>query len=197
MLTDARVNAILDTEFGTGATGKFSLHTAFSTTGANEVTGGTYAKQTPTWSAAASRSKATSGNIDFAIPAGTTVAWIGVWDNAGTTFKGMWPNGGTDFSFQINDTANSILCEGHGLANGDRCAFTGTTLPTGLTAGTHYFVTGVTAADPDTFQVEATSGGGAIAFAGQPSHDARVSKIILETYAGAGTHRVSAFSVGL
>lgn len=198
MITDARVNAMLDAEFGTGATGKFSLHTAFSLTGANEVSGGSYAKQTPTWSAASSRSKATSGNIDFSVPAGTTVAWIGVWDNAGTGFKGMFPNGGTEYSFQVDLTNNRIYAEGHGMVNDDRVTFTGATLPTNLTAGTHYWVVGNTAGDPDYFQVATTQGGAAIDISGaQPSNDARVSKIVLESYAGAGTHRISSFSIGL
>lgn len=195
MITDARANAILDTEYPAGT--KMSLHTAYSATGANEVAGGSYAKQTPTFSAAATRSKATSGNIDFSVPAGTTVAWIGLWDTAATTFKGMWPNGGTDFSFQVDLTNNRIYCEGHGLANDDRVAFTGATVPAGLTAGTAYWVVGVTAGDPDYFQVSATQGGAAIDITAQASADARLSKIVLETYAGAGTHRVSAFSVGL
>jgi len=196
MLTDARANAILDTEFA--AADKMSLHTAYSATGASEVTGGTYAKQTITWGAAASRSKASSGNIDFAIPAGTTVAWIGVWNSALTVFRGMWPNGGTDYSFQLDvATNNRIYAEGIGLANDDRVTFTGATVPGGLTAGTAYYVVGMTAADPDYFQVAATQGGAAIDITSQPSADARVSKIVLEAYAGAGTHRVSSFAVGL
>lgn len=196
MLTDTRVNAILDTEFALND--KMSLHTAYSATGTNEVTGGSYAKQTITWSSAASRSKASSGNIDFSVPAATTVAWIGVWDSAGTTFRGMWPNGGTDYSFQVDLTNNRIYCEGHGMANDDRVTFTAATLPTNLTAGTHYYVVGVTAGDPDYFQVSSASGGAAIDITtSQPSADARVSKIVLEAYAGAGTHRISAFSVSM
>ncbi len=196
MLTDARVNAILDTEFAAGD--KMSLHTAYSATGTNEVTGGSYAKQTITWAAAASRSKASSGNIDFSIPAGTTVAWIGIWDSTAATFRGMWPNGGTDYSFQLDvATNNRVYVEGCGYANGDTVAFTGTTVPGGLTAGTAYYVVGMTAADPDYFNVALTAGGAAIDITSQASADARVSKIVLEAYTGAGTHRVSSFSVGM
>lgn len=196
MLTDARANAMLDTEFA--ASDKMSLHTAYSATGTNEVSGGSYAKQTITWSAAASRSKASSGNIDFSVPAAVTVAWIGIWNSALTVFRGMWPNGGTDFSFQLDvATNNRIYAEGIGLANDDRVTFTGATVPGGLTAGTAYWVVGMTAADPDYFQVSATQGGAAIDITSQHSADARVSKIVLEAYAGAGTHRVSSFSVGL
>lgn len=63
MLTSARANAILDTEFATND--KMSLHTAYSATGTNEVTGGSYAKQTITWGAASGRSKASSGNPEL------------------------------------------------------------------------------------------------------------------------------------
>lgn len=196
MFTDARANAILDTELT--AADKMSLHTAYSATGTNEVTGGSYARQTITWASAASRSKASSGNIDFPVPAATTVAWIGVWNSAGTVFRGMWPNGGTDFSLQLDvATNNRIYAEGNGMANDDRVTFTGATVPAGLTAGTHYWVVGATAADPDYFQVAATQGGAAIDITGLPSADARVSKIVLEAYSGAGTHRVSSFSVGM
>lgn len=196
MLTDARINTILDTEFA--ASDKLSLHTAFSLTGANEVTGGSYAKQTITYAAAASRSKATSGNIDVPVPAGTTVAWIGVWNSVLTVFRGMFPNGGTERSFQVDLTNNRIYCEGHGMVNDQRAVFTGAALPTGLTAGTAYWVVGTTAGDPDYFQVAATQGGAAIDITtSQPSADARVSNIVLETYGADGTHRVTSLSVGM
>lgn len=196
MITDTRANTILDTEFAAGD--KMSLHTAYSATGINEVTGGSYARQTITWAAAAARSKASSGNIDFPVPAATTVAWIGVWNSAGTVFRGMWPNGGTDWSFQLDvATNNRIYAEGNGIITDDRVTFTGATVPGGLTAGTAYWAVGVTAADPDYFQVSSTQGGAAIDITSQASADARVSKVILEAYAGAGTHRVSSFTVGL
>lgn len=195
MQTDARVNAMLDTEFATGD--KMSLHTAYSATGTNEVSGGSYAKQTITWSAAASRSKASNGAVpDFSVPA-TTVAFVGVWDSAGTTFRGMWPNGGAEKSYQVDLTNNRIYCEGHGMVDTDRVVFTGATVPTGLTAGTLYYVVTTTAGDPDYFQVSATSGGSAIDISGQGSADSRVSKCVPEVYASAGTHRVTAFSVTL
>lgn len=193
MIPTARVNSLLDTEYA--ANDKLSLHTAFSTSGANEVTGGSYARQTITWSAASARSKASSGNIDVPVPTGTTVGWIGVWDSAGTTFKGMVANGGAEKQFQLDLTNNRIYCENHGLANDNRVVVTGDTVPTGLTAGTHYWVVGVTAGDPDYFQIASTQGGAAIDITGQHSADARISKIVLEAYAADGTHRVTSFSV--
>lgn len=193
MIPTTRVNSLLDTEYA--ANDKLSLHTAFSLAGANEVTGGSYARQAITWAAAASRSKASIGNIDVPVPAGTTVSWIGVWDSAGTTFKGMVANGGSEKQFQLDLTNNRVYCEAHGLANDDRVVVTGDTVPTGLTAGTPYWVVGVTAGDPDYLQIASSQGGAAIDITGQHSDDARISKIVLETYAGAGTHRVTSFSV--
>lgn len=194
MITDARANVMLDTEYVTGDL--LSLHSAFSTTGANELSGGSYARQAITWSAAASRAKASSGTINVPTPAAATVAWLGIWNSAGTVFKGMMPNSGFDRSFQVGVTANTIIVEGHGLANDDRVVFTGTP-PTGLTEGTHYFVTGVTAGDPDTFTVSATQGGAAIDITGQPAAHCVVSKVVIEVYAGAGTHQVTSVTARL
>lgn len=55
-----------------------SAHTAApGETGANEVTGGTYARKAVTLAAASAGSKAISGSVVFDIPAGTTVTHIG------------------------------------------------------------------------------------------------------------------------
>lgn len=197
MQTDARVNAMLDTEFALNDV--MSLHSAFSLTGANELTGGGYARQVITWAAAAARSKAASAAVpDFSVAAASTVAFVGVWNSAGTVFRGMWPNGGAEKTYQLDVvTNNRIYCEGHGMVDTNRVVFTGATVPGGLTAGTVYFVVGTTAADPDYFQVSLTSGGAAIDITGLPSGDSMVSKCVPEVYSGAGTHRITAFSVAL
>ena len=194
MITDARANVMLDAEYATGDL--LSLHTAFSTTGANEVSGGSYARQAITWAAAASRAKSKTGTISVPVPAAATVAWVGVWNSAGSTFKGMTPNGGSDKTFQVDLTNNRIYCEGSGYANDDRVTFTGTP-PTGLTQGTHYYVVGVTPGDPDYFQVAATQGGAAIDITGQHAANCVVSKITIETYASAGNHEITALTVSL
>src|SRR3954469_20583483 len=87
----------LDESISTGM--KFgSLHTAYSATGTNEVTGGSpaYARKALTWSAASSGSKALAPTLPtWDVPAATTVGWIGVWDAVTTgTFLGILPNGG-------------------------------------------------------------------------------------------------------
>jgi len=190
MFTDSYTNTVLDLALVTGD--KLSLHTAYSTTGANELTGGTYARTAATFSAAASRQKAISAAVALTgLPASAVVAWIGVWNTGGTVFKGMAPNGGSEFPFQVDLTANTIIAEAHGLVNDERVTFVGAP-PTGLTEGTHYFVTGVTAGDPDTFTVSATQGGAAIDITGQAGSNCMASKIVIETYVGAnGTHQIN------
>jgi hypothetical protein len=57
-----------------------SLHTASpGTTGANEVTGGGYARVQTTWSAASGSAQAGS-QVSITVPASTTVAYFGLWD---------------------------------------------------------------------------------------------------------------------
>jgi hypothetical protein len=78
-------NAALD---NVGAQGSWvSLHTADpGTTGASEVTGGSYARVQTTWSAAANGSKAGS-QVTINVPSGVTVAYFGVWSaSAAGTF---------------------------------------------------------------------------------------------------------------
>lgn len=58
-----------------------SLHTANpGATGASEVTGGGYARQPATFSAAASGARNLSADRPFSVPAGATVAFVGYWD---------------------------------------------------------------------------------------------------------------------
>lgn len=197
MFTDATANAMLDAI----TMDLCSLHTAFSSTGANEVAGGTpaYARKAITMGAAAARQRTNSTAPVFDVPAATTVPWIGLWTNAGTVFRGMFANGGTERGFQVDLTNDKILCEAHGLNNGDNVVFYGGTPPTGLAEGTIYFVISSTAADPDTFQVSATNGGAAINLTGQHTAACKMSKIIQEAFAAQGTFTVtaSAFTVGI
>jgi hypothetical protein len=54
----------------------------------NEVSGGSYARQTVLWNAADSGNMNLDGTATFSVPAGTTVAYVGFWNTAGTTFYG-------------------------------------------------------------------------------------------------------------
>lgn len=195
MLTDATVNLMLDSV----TIDLMSLHTAYSATGTNEVTGGTpaYARKAVTMAAASGRARASSSAPVFDVPAGTTVRFVGIWTNAGTVFRGMLPNGGSEFDYQVDQTNNRILAEGHTLANGNNVVFIGGTPPTGLTEGTVYFVVGVTASDPDYFQVSLTSGGAAIDLTGIGSGQCKASRLVEEVYASQATHTVNSFTVGI
>lgn len=195
MIVDTAVNTALDAIVVNLA----SLHSAYSATGLNELTGGSpaYAKKAITIGAAASRARASSTQPVFDVAAGSTVAFIGLWETAGTVFKGMFANGGTEKGFQVDVTNNKILCEAHGLVDTNNVVFYGGTPPTGLTEGTVYFVVGNTAADPDTFQVSLTSGGAAIDITGQPSAQCKFSRIVQETFGAQGTFTATALSFGV
>jgi hypothetical protein len=197
-LTDAAKGVALDALFPTG-TGTdrcyLGANTDYSATGTNlhgSVTAGA-------WAAASSGSKATTGNVDITITGAVTVKWISAWGGtAGNTFRGMAPNGSTGAkSFQVDLANNRIYCEGHGWADTQKITFYGDTAPTGLTAGTTYFVSGVVAGDPDYFTVSATSGGAAIDITGQAGAGCAVSNIVEDVYAAGGTHRVSSFTIAL
>lgn len=191
-LTDTAAHAALDAVLPSGANnGQLSLHSAYSATGASLIG----SKTNATFNAASGRSKALNAAVDITVPSANTVRWIGAWDSTGATFKGMIPNGGAAKSFQLDLTNNRVYCEAHGYVNDDKVAFFGDTVPTGLTEGTEYFVVGVTAGDPDYFQVSATQGGAAIDITGQHGAGCFVSKLVPEAYSGSGTHRVNTFTV--
>lgn len=88
--SNAGKNLLLD-GFASGAV-YASLHTGDpSTTGANEVTGGSpaYARKSVTWAAASAGALTTSNAQVFDVPAGTTIQYVGFWSLAsGGTFYG-------------------------------------------------------------------------------------------------------------
>ena len=174
-----------------------SAHTAYSSTGANEVTGGTpaYARKSVTYAAAASEARAASNTPTFDIPASTTVRWIGMWDavSAGN-FLGMIANGGTEQEFSVDTTAETVKVPAHGFSANQRIAFYGDTVPGGLTEGTVYFAVTITT---DTFQVSATSGGGAINLTSEPGRKCVVAAIVEETFGAQGTLAVTPHSIRL
>ena len=68
-----------------------SLHTGdTSTTGANEVTGGTYARVAVTWNSPSSGSVTNSNALSINLPASTTASYFGVWSasSSGTYYIG-------------------------------------------------------------------------------------------------------------
>jgi hypothetical protein len=175
-----------------------SLHSAYSASGANELTGGSYARLAVTWSSAASNSKALSGTpYNFAAPASSTVGFVGYWDALTTgNFQAMFPAGNaTGYAFAAPSATSTLLAPGSAYASLQPvCVFAtgGSSLPSGLTAGTIYYVKSPSG---DSFQLSATSGGSAITLSGDGS--GLVQAITTEIFSGAGTYALSAQSVSL
>jgi hypothetical protein len=194
-LVDATKNSMLTT-LSTLIT-HASLHSAFpSTTGANETTGGSYARKAVSFSAPAAGSMDISAAQLFDVPAAATVGWIGGWSalTAGT-FRGYAPNGSTGvLDFTVDATTDVVTAHAHGFANTDTITFYGDTPPGGLTEGTVYFARDVTT---NTFKVAATSGGVAIDLTSVGNVKCVVSKIVVETFAGAGQVNLQSFAQSL
>jgi hypothetical protein len=149
-----------------------SLHTGDpGLTGLNEVTGGSYVRQACALTAAASGHTDNSGLISFtSMPAiaAPGVVFGGLWDasTVGNFLVGgpMTPAAQLTSAFSALASTDLITSYGHGLTTNDAVEFEtaeGTVLPTGLTAGTVYYViaTGLTT---DAFEVSATVGGAAV-----------------------------------
>jgi hypothetical protein len=190
----------LDESISTGM--KFgSLHTAYSATGTNEVTGGSpaYARKALTWSAASSGSKALAATLPtWDVPAATTVGWIGVWDAVTVgTFLGILPNGGgalKRFAVPSGDLAGDTLeSPAHGFSNGDNVVvWAATGIASGLTVGTVYFVV---SSATNTLSLSLTSGGAAVDVTAVGS--GFLQKIVQEVFGAQGTLAVSSLSVDL
>ena len=179
--TNAEELRILGKEYGaTDYTPDGTLYAALFTTvpaddgtGGTEATGGNYARvavtnNTTNFPSANPKLNGTA----IAFPTATTGGY-----SSGATLKGMGfysaSSGGTLrswaylcdtlFSFVGLDTGDIIWAPGHTYTNGTKVivwAPASQTLPTGLSAGTEYFVI---SASGDSFQVSTTSGGSAVA----------------------------------
>ena len=190
-LNDAGRNATVD---GLAAVATFaSLHSGDpSTTGANELTGGSpaYAREAITYAAAATGTKANSAALTFDVPA-STVAHVGLWSavTAGT-FYGYFPAGGfTPFSANPDATSDAFTSYAHGLANTNQVLvydIQAAGLPAGFTEGTIYFVV---SAATDTFQLSATSGGAAITVT--TSGEVGIQRVLPEVFAAQGQYQVA------
>lgn len=190
-LTDAGRNAGLD---GLAAVAGFaSLHSGDpSTTGANELSGGSpaYARKAVTWAASATGQKSNSAGLTFDVPA-STVAYIGLWSalSAGT-FYGYYPAGGfTPMAATIDAATDVFTSFAHGLANTQQVLvydIMTSGLSTGFTEGTIYFVINATT---DTFQLSTTSGGAASTVT--VSMECVVHRILPEVFAAQGQYAVN------
>ncbi len=190
MLSVATENYLLD-QAGTNKFLYVSLHSAYSATGANELAGGSYARQALAWAAAASGGKNLSAQPTLNVPAGSTVAFVGYWDalTAGN-FGAMAPAGsGQPAAFTAAVTGNLFTAPGTAFAAGQQVIVmpgAGATLPGGFTAGTIYYVVSPSGA---TFSLSATSGGAAITVTAAGA--GLVQTVTPEVYAGAGTYTVA------
>lgn len=208
-LAAAAKNGMLDAVDETAATvpAAFgSLHTAYSTTGTNELTGGSpaYARVALTWAAASGGSKALAATLPtWNVPAGNTAAWWGMWTLvSGGTFLGMLPVGaGTlrpaSVETTTDGTNNDIFANGHGYVAGDRVVFWGSGMPSALTVGTIYYVI-ATGLATNSFRVSTTSGGAAVDIndTGEP-YNFYVQKCVPEVFAGQGTYSLTSGSIDL
>jgi hypothetical protein len=175
-----------------------SLHSAYSTTGANELTGGSpaYAREAVTWAAAATGSKTSSAvAAAFNVPSGSTVAFVGLWSAAtGGTFAGMGPAGaGTQYAFTAATSGNLFTAPGSAYANGATLVLfpgLGGTMPGGFVAGTIYYVISASGA---TFELSATSGGSAISVTAAGS--GIVQSVTPEVYGAQGAYTLSSESL--
>lgn len=161
---------ILDHILGTGAytspTVHGSLHSdAPGETGANELTGGSYARQVIAFGAASGGTASNSAQEEWDLTGVTAgeVLFVGLFD-AVSAGNFLWsiPLGGDNDTFTAAAATDTLTSYGHGRANDERvvvAAAPGSPLPTGLAEDTVYWVVGAAA---DTFQLSTTMGGGAI-----------------------------------
>lgn len=196
-LTDATKNTLLD---GLPALAThLSLHTAYSITGANEVTGGTpaYARNLCAWSASSGGVLSLAGLELFDVPAGT-VMFVGLWSaiTAGT-FRGMLPvKAVAPTPFTAVAGTDIITSDAHGFTATDESVVfwdlgSGSVLPTGITEGTRYFVRDISG---DTFKIAATAGGAAIDLTTDGGGYAQ--RFVPEVYAAQGQYEVTSISIG-
>lgn len=193
-LSTASANYLLD-QWGSNKALYASLHSAYSGSGANELTGGSppYARQLLTWASAASESKALSGTpYTWNVPAGSTVAWIGFWDALTSgNFQGMTPvSSGSAYAYAAPTSTSTLLAPGSAFTSNTQVVVLptgGSTTPSGLVVGTIYFVKSPSG---DSFQLSATTGPGA-AITLTSDGSGLVQAITPEVFASQGTFSLS------
>lgn len=165
-LNNGELNALRNVSFSVSALFA-SLHTANpGITGANEVTGGSYARQSTTLSAAASSATSNSGQLNFTgmpVVGAPGLTHIGLWDavSAGN-FLWAGPIGTPDMRAFTAATTDIVTAPGSTYSNGQMVDFVDifdSALPTGVSQFTNYFIVQVSGA---TFKVSTTSGGSAV-----------------------------------
>lgn len=172
---------------------QMSLHTAYpGSAGANEVSGGSYARQACTFGAAAGSTRTLSAGVTFTVPA-CTVEWVGFLNGSGV-MQACGPNGGDPKEFYADPATDVVTVPSHGYADGDSVVFYGDTAPSPLTEGVKYYVRD---ASTNTFKISATAGGSAIDVTSVGGSACVVSKIVADVYSGSGSHTINAATIGL
>lgn len=194
-LNDTALNGMLD--YLAGRMDQVSLHTAFSLSGANEVTGGSYARQSITWNAAASGALNSSNAPAFSVPSGNTVRFVGYWSTAESpdVFVGIMPNQQSgDLAparFVVNVTSDIINLPAHGLVADEAVVFIGGTPPNPLVEGTVYYVGDVTTDGFGVFGSAGSSPFNGINLTDQGDQDVRIWQIREESFASDGTFNLT------
>ena len=189
----AEKNALLD-DWATRALW-VSGHSAWpGNAGANELA---TPREAATWAAASGGAISLSNTPGIAIPAGATIAFLGLWDDefAGV-FRG-WAarGGGIALPFETTASDDVFRADQHPYSNGDTVVFVdteGAVLPTPVTEGTIYYVRDV---NTDTFKISATSGGAVIPITVDGA--GFVQKILPQLYTTAGTETINALTFDL
>lgn len=172
-----------------------AVHTAYSATGANEVTGGSYARQALVWSGATGTppTKSLTTFPTWPIPAGTTIAWWSGWDTVTVgNFLFMLPLGGgalKPFSAEASDLAGDTLSSpAHGFTAGQSVVCWGSILPAPLAVGTIYYVIAA-GIGTDTLELSTSSGGSAVNITA--AGVGFLQRIIPEVFGSAGTYALT------
>lgn len=172
-----------------------SLHTAYSASGANEVTGGSpaYARQALTWASAASNSKSLTGTYTWNVPASTTVYWVGFWDAVTSgNFQGMAPCGNASaYAFTVPSSTSTFTAPGSAFTSNQQVVIVptgGSTTPGGITIGNVYYVKSPSG---DTFQLSASAGPGA-AVSISADGSGLIQSVTPEPFGSQGTFLLSA-----
>jgi hypothetical protein len=181
-----------------------SLHSAYSTTGENELAGGSpaYSRLATSFTPAVEGIKSIVETVTFDVPGGATVAWIGLWTAVtGGTFWGMVPNGGALVDqprmFVTDDTgSDQILAPPHPLGVNESIVFWVSDdgllpfTPSGmLQEGAIYYATGVSS---EAFVISTISGGATLDLTtiGRGYYQ----RITPEFFVAQGTFRLNALS---
>lgn len=142
-----------------------SLHSNIpDASGSNELSGGSpaYARKPISFNPASGGRliKATSPAVQFDVPAGSTVAFVGLWTSpVGGTFLGYAPLGSDAPNVGVlTASSDKVYAPGYGMSLNDRVLimpFTGMSTPPGLPPGIYY----CDPAGADEFKLRAVLGG--------------------------------------